>query len=94
MTLEEFAELLGPKAEGNIQGTAKIDLTDLGEIILSATGAEISDAEADVTLSASLDVFKAILDGSQNPMMAYMGGKLKLDGSTTRALKISEILTA
>jgi len=92
MTLEEIVEMLGPKAEGTVQGTAKIELTDLGSIILSETGAEISDADADVTLSATSDVFQNILDGTQNPMMAYMGGKLKIDGSMGRALKISEIL--
>ena len=92
MTLEEIVEMLGPKAKGTVQGTAKIELTDLGSIILSETGAEISDADADVTLSATSDVFQNILDGTQNPMMAYMGGKLKIDGSMGRALKISEIL--
>lgn len=94
MTLEDLVTLLDPKAKGNIQGRAKIELTDLGSILLTEEGAAISDENADVTLSASLEVFQAILDGSQNPMMAYMGGKLKIDGSTTRALKISEILTA
>ena len=93
MILEDIVDLLGPKAEGNVQGTAKIELTDLGSIILSATGAAISDDEADVTLSATSEVFQNILDGTQNPMMAYMGGKLKIDGSMGRALKVSEILT-
>ena len=94
MTLEDIVELLGPKAEGTVQGTAKISLTDLGSVILSKDGAAISDDDADVTLSATSDVLQAIIDGTQNPMMAYMGGKLKIDGSMARALKISEILTA
>lgn len=62
--------------------------------MLNDTGARIGDEYADVTLIASEDVFKAILDGSQNPAMAFMTGKLKVIGSSTRALKVSEILTS
>ena len=36
----------------------------------------------------------AILDGSQNPAMAFMTGKLKVEGSSMRALKVSDILTS
>ena len=46
-----------------------------------------------MTLSASEAVFRAIMEGSQNPVMAVMSGKLKVDGSATRALKIGQILT-
>ncbi|MEM9717485.1 MAG: SCP2 sterol-binding domain-containing protein [Pseudomonadota bacterium] len=94
MTLEDFVNTLQPKVAGTLQGTAKIDLTDLGQVFLSEDGAEISDQDADVVLSATSAVFQAILDGSQNPMMAYMSGKLKIDGSVGRALKVSEIVTS
>lgn len=92
-TQEEFLTILDQKAKGNIQGTAKIEVTDEINIILSEDGAKISDAEADVTLSATREVFENILNGDQNPTMAFMSGKLKVDGSTTRALKVSAILT-
>ncbi|MEO1562284.1 MAG: SCP2 sterol-binding domain-containing protein [Pseudomonadota bacterium] len=94
MTLEEIVALLGPKVTGKLQGSAKIKLIDLGSIVLTEAGAEISDADTDVTLSATTEVFQNILNGAQNPMMAYMGGKLKIDGSMGRALKVSEILTS
>ena len=54
----------------------------------------VGDDEADVTLIAPEAVFRAILDGSQNAAMAFMSGKLKVDGSNMRAIKVSEILTA
>jgi len=38
-------------------------------------------------------VFRNILSGEQNPVMAFMSGKLKVEGNTQRALKVSSILT-
>ncbi|GFE63585.1 SCP2 sterol-binding domain-containing protein [Litoreibacter roseus] len=92
--IENFVETLHPKAKGQIKGTAKLQIGIHGTIMLSETGAYEGDELADVTLMASEDTFRAILDGSQNPVMAFMSGKLKVDGNTTRALKVSSILTA
>ncbi|WP_420862854.1 SCP2 sterol-binding domain-containing protein [Algirhabdus cladophorae] len=92
--LTEFVETLHPKAAGIIKGTARLDITGEGSVFLDDTGASLSDAEADVALKASEAVFRAILSGDQNPMTAYMTGKLKVDGNAMRALKISELLTA
>lgn len=89
----QFIEHLSPKVAGILQGTAKLVINDQGNVMLDDTGARAGDEDADVTLIASEDVFKAILDGSQNPAMAFMTGKLKVIGSSTRALKVSEILT-
>lgn len=92
--LSEFAAFLHPRAAGRLQGTAKLVLTDVGAVMLDADGARIGDGPADVTLTAREEVFRRILSGDQNAMMAAMTGKLRVDGSTTRALKIAEILTA
>ncbi|SDX38665.1 SCP2 sterol-binding domain-containing protein [Litoreibacter albidus] len=93
--LDALTALLDAKAKGAIKGTAKLVITDQGTVLLSETGAAPSDAdaEADVTLKASEAVFRAILDGSQNPITAVMTGKLKVDGNQMRALKVSEVLT-
>ncbi len=93
-TLAEFAAFLHPRAAGRLQGTAKLVLTDIGAVMLDANGARIGDGPADVTLTAHKDVFRRILSGDQNAMMAVMTGKLRVEGSATRALKIAEILTA
>lgn len=92
--LSEFQATLDPKAKGEIKGTAKLEITDAGCVMLTEAGAEIADATADVTLKASAETFRAILSGDQNPVMAFMSGKLKVDGNTQRALKVSSILTA
>ncbi len=89
----EFIENLSPKVKDTLQGSAKLVIKDEGSVMLDDTGARVGDDAADVTLIASQAVFRAILDGSQNPAMAFMSGKLKVDGSSMRALKVSEILT-
>ena len=91
--LTEFQATLDPKARGGIKGTAKLDITGEGTLMLSDQGAQIGDGDADVTLSASERTFRAILAGDQNPVTAFMSGKLKVDGNTQRALKVSAILT-
>lgn len=92
--LDEFTATLHDKAKGAIKGTAKLVIGDHGTVMLSEDGAVAGDSAADVTLKASAETFRAILDGSQNPIMAVMSGKLKVDGNQMRALKVSEILTS
>jgi putative sterol carrier protein len=92
--LNEFQTFLDPKAKGEIKGTAKLEITGEGTLMLTEQGAQIADAPADVTLKASEQTFRDILSGDQNPITAFMSGKLKVDGNTQRALKVSAILTA
>ena len=91
--IAEYVTALSPKVAGTIKGTAKLVITGQGSVMLDETGARAGDADADVTLHASDAVFRAILAGDQNPVMAFMSGKLKVDGNTQRALKVSAILT-
>ena len=94
-TLEDFITVLQPKAAGRIRGTAKLIVTGEGAVMLDEVGARegTEDEAADVALTASEAVFRKIMSGDQNPMMAFMSGKLKVDGNPQRALKVSAILT-
>lgn len=92
--IAEFIEHLGPRVTGTLRGTAKLSIVGEGSIMLSDQGAIEADEKADVTLIAAEKVFRNILSGAQNPAMAFMSGKLKVEGSNMRALKVSEILTA
>ncbi len=92
--VEEFAAYLNSKVTGTLKGSAKLVIIDEGSVMLDANGARAADGNADVTLIASEKVFRAILEGSQNPAMAFVSGKLKVEGSNMRALKVAEILTA
>ncbi len=49
--------------------------------------------EADVTMTANADTFQDILAGTLNPTMAFMSGKLKLDGDMGTAMKLGSALS-
>ncbi|MDA9186361.1 SCP2 sterol-binding domain-containing protein, partial [Planktomarina sp.] len=50
------------------------------------------EEEADVTLSASAEVFEAIMEGEQSSTAAFMTGKLSVDGDMGLAMKLAGIL--
>jgi len=50
------------------------------------------DADADTTFVVKTEVMQAIVDGSQDPTMAFMTGKMKVKGSMGYALKLSALL--
>ncbi len=90
--LIEMIGLLTPRAQGRLQGSAKLVVEDQGSVMLDETGARAGDGPADVTLAASESTFRKLLAGDLNPVMAVMTRKLKVDGTPTRALKVSDIL--
>lgn len=92
--LQSFLDILTPRARGHLQGSAKLVIDGVGSVMLDDTGAREGDEAADVTLKASEQVFRDIFDGKQNMVMAFMTGKLKVDGSEMRALKVGGLLTA
>ena len=91
--LQHYIDTLASKARGAIRGTAKLQITGEGSVMLDAAGAREGDGAADVVLIASDAVFRNILSGEQSPVMAFMSGKLKVEGNAQRALKVSSILT-
>jgi putative sterol carrier protein len=50
------------------------------------------DRGGDCTISASEETFRRIRDGKQNPLTAYMTGKLKVGGDVGAALKLKDLL--
>ena len=93
-TLNAFAKAVSARAKGRIKGSVSIEMPDLGTLFVDERGAVESTQEADITLTATSHVFENIVAGAQNPAMAFMSGKLKVDGNPMRALKIGEILSS
>ena len=90
--IDAAVKALSAKLSDGFDGVAKFVITGEGAIMLDATGVRAGDEEADVTLTADADVFRAILDGEMNPTMAFMTGKLKIDGSMGLAMKLAAVL--
>ncbi len=60
--------------------------------MVDATGARAGDEEADVTLTASVDTFEAMMSGDMNPTAAFMSGKLTVDGDMGMAMQLGSVL--
>ncbi len=98
MSLETVTEAMKAKMAlaAGLDAKVKFDFGDDGVIFVDATQnpAELSheDEDADCTLRCSLDVFKGFMAGTQDPTMAFMMGKLKVDGSMGLAMKLNAII--
>jgi putative sterol carrier protein len=66
-------------------GVWKVDVTDAGVEVTEGGG------DADVTIRASEETFRAIAEGEQNPTTAFMTGKLKVDGDMSAAMKLQKL---
>ncbi|VDC33069.1 SCP2 sterol-binding domain-containing protein [Pseudogemmobacter humi] len=84
---------LAAKLSGGFDGVAKFVIKGEGAIMLDPAGVRAGDEEADVTLTASAETFQAILEGEMNPTMAFMTGKLSVDGSMGMAMKLGSALS-
>jgi putative sterol carrier protein len=92
--IEEAVNRLTAKVQGKpgLPGVVKFVLTGEGPIMMDAAGVRAEDGEADVTLTASPEDFRAILEGGLSPTKAFMTGKLKVDGEMGLAMKLGSVL--
>src|SRR5690606_33308229 len=77
----------------NFDAVAKFVIEGEGTIMIDQNGVRAGDEPADVTLTASRETFEGLLDGSVNPTMAYMTGKLSIDGSLPVAMQLGTVLS-
>ena len=68
------------------EGTWHVTVRD-GKITVTEGG----DEPADATIGTSGDVFERIVSGEQNPAMAYMSGKVKVDGDLGAVMKLQKL---
>lgn len=98
MNVEELTAAMKEKLEGNtaLSSIVKFNFGDDGLISLDGSGSSIEvsneDLDADCTVNVSLDDFNQIIDGSLNPQMAFMMGKLKVEGDMGIAMQLGQIL--
>ncbi len=87
-------EALTEKLAGaDFDGSAKFVIEGEGAIVVDGDGVRAGDDETDVTLTADVDTFEAMMTGDLNPTSAFMSGKLALDGDMGTAMKLGSVLS-
>ncbi len=91
----EAVRVLEAKIGSGFDGSAKFVMPGHGAIIVDAEGvrAGVEDEDTEVTLIADADTFRGILEGTVSPTMAFMSGKLRIEGSMSAAMRLASLLT-
>lgn len=76
----------------SFDSSVKFVIKDEGSIVIDGAGVRAADEETEATLIADRDTFEGLLDGTVNPTMAFMTGKLKVDGSMGVVMKLGSML--
>lgn len=92
--IQQGVVALNEKLDGEgFDGLAKFVIEEEGTIVLDSDGARAADDDAHVTLTASAETFRGMMDGNVNPTMAFMSGQLKIDGDMALAMKLAAVLS-
>ena len=98
-SVQEFFETLPSRADtsktAGMNNSYAFDIEGAGQWTVKVEDGSIRVVDglddADVTISASQEVFQKIVAGEQNPTSAYMTGKLKLKGDMGAAMKLQKL---
>jgi putative sterol carrier protein len=99
MNLDSLTEDLRKRAAQNprLGYKVKFVIEDAGVIFWDGTGEATvfsnQDGEADTTMRISAENLENLIAGTLDPTMAYMTGKLKVEGKMGVALKINSLLS-
>lgn len=97
MTLEELTKKADAAVQPGGDFTKKVKFDFGGEGKLYINGAEgvvdNSDGEADATIKVNWDDFKKISAGEMDPTMAFMQGKLKVEGDMSVAMQLQSLMS-
>jgi|SRR2546422_3988699 len=99
MAARDFFETLEARADptriDGIDHSYLFDIQGEGQWLVEVRNGTIhvseGVADADVIISVASDTFDKLASGRQNPVTAYMTGKLKISGDTGAALKLQKL---
>ena len=77
----------------DIGSSVKFSITNEGSIMVDENGIRIDDGEAECTLIADFDTVSELMEGELSPTGAFMSGRLKVEGSMSVAMQLSNIFS-
>ena len=93
-TLQEITEKMREAvgSDSGLGGSVKFDFGDEGKVFIDGGTVTNEDAPADCTLQVSKSDFEEMAAGRLDPTMAFMSGKLKVQGDMGLAMKLQPLL--
>jgi alkyl sulfatase BDS1-like metallo-beta-lactamase superfamily hydrolase len=102
-TVQEYFEGLPsrvpPENTAGMTNSYLFEIRDVGTWLVAVNDGKVTvekqdgeEAEADVRIAMSEDVFHKLVAGEQNPMRAVMTGKIRVKGNMGAASKLQKIL--
>ena len=97
MSHQQVFEQFKKRAESSSPLGGKLKfLVDENPVLIDGSGEEnivsMSDEESDCTIEVSTEVLEKLRDGEINPMMAVMGGQIKISGDMGLAMKVQSLI--
>lgn len=93
MSVQEIAEKMKSRvASAGFEHSVKFDTGSDGVIVIDGATVSNTDAPTDCTVKLSLDDLDSLIAGDLNPTMAFMSGKIKIEGDMTVAMALSQLL--
>lgn len=96
----DLAQLTSKASEAVAGGGAfgkvvKFDFGDVGKLLIDGPGGTASnqDDAADATIKVSWDDFKKLQAGELDGTMAFMQGKLKVEGDMSVAMQLQSLMS-
>jgi putative sterol carrier protein len=78
--------------DADLGGSVKFVIDGEGAIRIGDGAVTADDGEADCTVTADADTFRALLDGELDPTAAFMSGRLAIEGDMGLAMKLGSLL--
>ncbi|TGQ39542.1 SCP2 sterol-binding domain-containing protein [Mesorhizobium sp. M00.F.Ca.ET.216.01.1.1] len=93
MSVQEIADRMRSRvASAGFEHSVKFDTGSDGVIVIDGATVSTTDAATDCTVKLSLDDLDSLIAGDLNPTMAFMSGKIKVEGDMTVAMALSQLL--
>lgn len=79
---------------GGMSKSVKFDFGDDGQVHAAGEVVSQDDLDADCTIKVSKEDFIALASGNLDPMMAFMSGKLKVEGDMSVAMGLQSLFSS